>query len=235
MSEDARDSKLYSVPLGEFISERDKLVAQLKKTGDSDGAARVKSLRKPSVAAWAVNQLSRKHPDSMKRLLSLRERMEDAGAAQLRAVGEQRRRLLADLVKKADAILRKGGHGASAAILEKVTQTLQAGATDEEVELLREGRLTRELSPSGFAGFAFSPGTDADDAPAPSKATERARAKVEELTAVAEEKAVEAADLEKAAEIARKHAEAAARQAEVARRNADRARERAEAAAGRLE
>lgn len=223
------------MPLEEFTAARDALSVELKKSGDAEAAKAVKVLRKPSVAAWTVNQLARRHSDSMEELLALREEMEDAGAAQLRAVGEKRRKLLASLVKKAEGILREGGHGTSAATLEKVTQTLQAGATDEEIELLRTGRLTRELSPSGFAGFAFSPAPVADDAPAPSKATQRARAKAEELAETADEKEAQARELEKAAEVARKHAEAAARQAEVARRNADRARERAEAAAARVD
>lgn len=236
MTKDAPEADLYALPLDEFIAARDELAARLKKEGDGEGAARVKALRKPSVAAWAVNQLARRHADSMAKLLALRDEMEGAGAAQLRAVGEKRKRLLADLVKRAEKVLADGGHGSSAATLEKVTQTLQAGATDEEIELLREGRLTRELSPSGFAGFGFAPASPAEAEPsAPSKATERARAKAEELAAAAEEKERAARELEKAAEVARKHAEAAAREAEVARRNADRARERAEAAAAKLD
>lgn len=236
MASEAPEAELYALPLDEFTAARDQLAARLKKEGDAEGAARVKALRKPSVAAWAVNQLARRHADSMEKLLALRDEMEGAGGAQLRAVGEKRRRLLADLVTRADKVLKDGGHGSSAATLEKVTQTLQAGATDEEVELLRAGRLTRELSPSGFAGFGFAPAAaPGQEQRGASKATERARAKADELAAVAEEKEAEARDLEKAAEVARKHAEAAARQAEVARRNADRARERAEAAAAKLD
>jgi hypothetical protein len=231
----AFEDELFALPLDEFTAARDKLAADLKKD-DAAAAARVKKLRKPSVAAWAVNQLARRHSDAMEKLLALREEMDDAGAAQLRFLGEKRRRLLADLVKKAEALLQEGGHGSSAATLEKVTQTLQAGATEEEVELLRNGTLTRELSPSGFEGFAFSsPGPAVEEPSRPSKATERARAKADELAAAAEEREAEARELEKAAEITRKHAAAAARQAEVARRNADRARERAEAAVARLD
>lgn len=233
MTADVAD-ELYALSLDEFTAARDKLAATLKKE-DAETAAHVKSLRKPSVAAWAVNQLARRHPDDIAQLLALREQMDDADGARLRSLGENRRRLLAGLVKKATRVLQDGGHGASAATLEKVTQTLQAGATDEEVELLRTGRLTRELSPSGFAGFAFSPAPAEDGSPAASKKIERAQAKAEELAEAADEKEAEASELEKAAEIARKHAEAAARQAEVARRNADRARERAEAAAAKLE
>jgi hypothetical protein len=224
--------RLYGLPLDEFTDERNKLAASLKDAGDTENARAVKALKKPSVAAWAVNQLARRHPDQMQALLALREA--SGSGAELRATGEKRRHLLAQLVKHADAILREAGHGASAGTLEKVSQTLQAGATDEEIEQLRSGRLTRELAPAGFAGLAWSDEAP-DEQPAPSKARERAQAKAEELAATAAEKDADARALEKAAAVARKHAEAATRQAEVARKGADRARERAEAAAAQLE
>jgi hypothetical protein len=159
---------LYDLPLDEFIAARDKLAAELKKAGDDDAARATKKLKKPSVAAWAVNQLARRHPDEMGQLLALRDRMDGASGAELRSIGEDRRHLLAQLVKHADAILRDGGHGASAGTLEKVTQTLQAGSSDEEIELLRSGRLARELTPSGFAGLAWT-AVPASTPEAPSK------------------------------------------------------------------
>jgi hypothetical protein len=224
---------LYALPLEEFTKARDGLAAELKRAGDDSGARQVKSLRKPTVAAWAVNQVARRHAKEMSKLLSLRAEMESASAADLRALGDKRRRLLAELTKRADAILRDAGHGASSGTLDKVTQTLQAGSTDEELELLREGRLARELAPAGFAGIAFSDAMTSG--PGPSKAQERAQAKADELASKADEAERAARELERAAEVARKHAAAAAREAEVARRNADRARARADAAANALD
>jgi hypothetical protein len=225
---------LYALPLDEFTAARDELAAELKRSGDGDEAARVKRLKKPTVAAWTVNQVARRHADDVGELLALRDEMNDVSGAALRAVGEKRRRLLARLVRHAEGVLRDGGHAPTAATLEKVTQSFQGGATEEEVEQLRTGRLTRELTPSGFAGLGFSDEARWEPAP-PSKAESRAKEKAEELAATAEEKEAEARDLEKAAELARKHAEAAAHEAEVARRNADRARERADAASARLD
>ncbi|HEY7874406.1 MAG TPA: hypothetical protein VIG64_04715 [Actinomycetota bacterium] len=224
---------LYEASLSDFTRARDEIAAKLKAAGDDDAARAVKTLKKPTVAAWAVNQVARRHSDDVKELLALRDDLADASGAALREVGEKRRRLLARLVKHAESILRDSGHAPTGGTLEKVTQTFQAGATDEEVELLRTGTLTRELSPSGFAGMDWSDAASWTAPPA-SKATSRAREKADELAAAAEEKEAEARELEKAAELARKHAEAAAHEAEVARRNADRARERADAAAARL-
>ena len=233
MSDDPT-TRLYRVPLEEFTSERNALAASLKAAGDEAEARAVKALKKPSVPAWAVNQLAGRNPDEMRALLALRDRMDGASGEELRTIGEERRHLLAQLVRHADSILREAGYGASAATLEKVSQTLQAGASDEEVELLRTGRLTRELVPSGFEGLAWSDAARSAP-PAPSKGRERAQAKAEQLAAAADEKEAEADKLAKAAAVARKHAEAAERQAEVAKRAAMRARERADAAVKELD
>jgi hypothetical protein len=231
---DAVAAQLYEVPLEEFTAERNKLAASLKEAGESDAASAVKALKKPDVAAWTVNQLAHRYPDQIRELLALRDEMGGSSGSDLRAAGEKRRHLLAQLVKHADAILRDAGHAPAAGTLEKITQTLQAGATEEEVEALRAGRLTRALAPSGFAGLSWSDEARSEPSP-PSKATVRAKEKAESLTATADEKEAEAIELEKAAAVARKHADAAARQAEVARRAADRARERAAAASAKLD
>lgn len=233
MSEDST-ARLYGLPLEEFTSARNELAAALVKDGDAEAARAVKALKKPSVAAWAVNQLARRNAGEISELLDQRERLEGASGAELRAASQERRKLLAKLVKSAGKILTEAGHGASPATLEKVTQTLQAGASGDEERLLRAGTLTRELAPSGFAGLVV-PDAMVSAPPPPSKATERAKKKAEDLAEAARAKDEEARTLERAAEVARKHAEAAARQAETARRNADRARDRAEAAAAALE
>src|SRR5262245_40977560 len=48
---------LYRAPLAEFTDRRSALAAERKAGGDKAGAARVKALVKPSVAAWAANQV----------------------------------------------------------------------------------------------------------------------------------------------------------------------------------
>ena len=48
---------LYRLPLADFTEKRNELAAARKTAGDKDGAARVKALLKPSVPAWAVNQV----------------------------------------------------------------------------------------------------------------------------------------------------------------------------------
>src|SRR5437016_4004073 len=50
---------LYALPLERFVPERAVLAKSLRDEQRRDEAARVSALRKPSIAAWAVNQLAR--------------------------------------------------------------------------------------------------------------------------------------------------------------------------------
>ena len=54
---------LFRLPLTEFTSARNGLAAQLKKKGRTQDASDVKALGKPSVSAWAVNQMYWNHRD----------------------------------------------------------------------------------------------------------------------------------------------------------------------------
>src|SRR5262245_46213257 len=89
---------LFALPLTEFTAARNALAAQLKKAGTPDEAERVKALSKPSISAWAVNQLYWEQRDAFDRLIETGRRFRQAQAAQLggksadvRSAGEERR------------------------------------------------------------------------------------------------------------------------------------------------
>src|SRR5215467_11730128 len=65
---------LFKLPLAEFTGVRNSLAARLKRDGCADDASLVKALAKPSVSAWAVNQLHWKHPEAFDRLLATGQR-----------------------------------------------------------------------------------------------------------------------------------------------------------------
>src|SRR3954453_6952632 len=65
-ADDAGD--LYGLALDAFVPERDALAKRLRADGRRDEAAEVKALRKPSVAAWAVNQAVRSQPGAARAL-----------------------------------------------------------------------------------------------------------------------------------------------------------------------
>ena len=78
---DEAATRLYAMPLDQFIATRKSLVAEARAAGERDVAREVGELRKPSVAAWLVNQLARLDPAPLASLTSLGDRLRDAQSA----------------------------------------------------------------------------------------------------------------------------------------------------------
>jgi hypothetical protein len=150
---------LYAVPLADFIAARNELAASLRAEHDKPGAARVKALRKPSAAAWVVNQLARRHPRQIEALIAAGERVRAAqggrgkGGSSLREASEQQRAQIAELMQAASEVLTDAGIRGQSGPLEGVRETLQALATasDEQLALLRRGVLTETLQPADIS------------------------------------------------------------------------------------
>lgn len=211
---------LYAVPLEEFITRRDELARQLAAAGEADGAKRVKTMRKPTVTAWTLNQLVREQPGLIAALASAHEKLRSAGsAAGLRAASEERRSAINQIVYATKDV--------SETVRKKMRSTLLAAGTDPSAEAaLVEGRLEKELEPGGLGGFGI--GLDLAPAPAPVEKAEVARAtkaqeKADRLLREAEEAAEEARSLREAADRAERLAAAAEERAEQKRRGAEKA------------
>ena len=218
---------LYAVPLEEFTLARNELARRLKDAGEPDATARVKKLKKPSVSAWAVNQLARQESAGVARLLELVEELKEArGSSEIHSLGAERRELVAKMARRAGELMEAAGHAASPGTLQRVTGTLQAGGEDEERDLLRRGVLSNDLSPAGFDALnpfaAFEETT-----PRPAAVDEE----LEDLRRAAAEAEEEAARLTEDAERAEAAAVAASEAASEARRRARAAREKAQRAA----
>src|SRR3954470_22603945 len=71
--------RLYELPLGEFTAARNALAKEL---GGEEGK-RVKALRKPSAAAWALNQAVRRAPGVLDEFLGAAEELRQAHEALL--------------------------------------------------------------------------------------------------------------------------------------------------------
>jgi hypothetical protein len=155
---------LFALPLDEFTAARNGLAKQLKRDGDAEAAAQVQALPKPSVAAWAVNQLARRDREAVRSLLNVTARLRSAQerslkgervADELRAAQAEERETIRSLTRAAGAILSEAGRPASGTTLERVSSLLRAAAVDEPGRTtLREGRLTGEVEVSGFDAFA---------------------------------------------------------------------------------
>jgi hypothetical protein len=143
-ADDAIDS-LYQLPLDEFTAARNALA---KESGDNS----VKKLEKPTLPAWAVNQLywqQRKlYDEVIKTSIQVRtayKKMLAGDKADVKAAET----FHAEAMRKAkDAIrrmLEEAGNADSDAVMTPVTETLDALPTTDE-----PGRLTRPLRRTGF-------------------------------------------------------------------------------------
>jgi len=158
---------LFRLSLAEFTGARNTLAAQLKKSGRVDEALRVKALVKPSVSAWAVNQLYWNHRDAFDRLIASGERFHKAQAsrvaarlADMRVALEARRQALTHLSDLATALLQNAGHNPSPDTIHRIITTLEAlSAYASRADAPRPGRLTQDVDPPGFESLAsLTPG-----------------------------------------------------------------------------
>jgi hypothetical protein len=158
--------RLYALPLAEFTRARDELARGLRKEGETEAADEVKALAKPSISAWAVNQLARKERMQVRSLLTAGEQLRKAQAEVLGGAGpeelqeplQRQRDAIAALVESAAGVLSSAGHATTDATLERIRGTLTAAATDlDGAELLERGRLAKDLEPAGFGGLTLAP------------------------------------------------------------------------------
>jgi hypothetical protein len=179
---------LYGLPLDRFVPERGALARALRADGRREQAAEVAGLRKPSVVAWAVNQLVRTQGRALAELYDAGDKLREAQAAVLAGRGDarslhaaaDRERVAVDaLVIAARGLLTSEGHELSASTIDRVAETVHAAALDDDARVqVRQGRLERELRHVGLGvGPAAAPGAPAP-APAvrpPGKAKPRSR------------------------------------------------------------
>jgi len=158
---------LYGLPLERFVPERAALARALRADGQRQQAANVVGSRKPTVAAWAVNQLVRTQGRALASLYDAGDKLREAQADVLAGRGDARAlRLAADrervavdaLVIAARGLLTSEGHELSASVIDRVADTMHAAALDDDVRAtVRQGRLERELRHVGFGADAAGP------------------------------------------------------------------------------
>jgi len=179
---------LYGLPLERFVTERAALTKALRKSGSREQATEVAALRKPSVAAWAVNQLVRVHRREVAALFAAGDGLEHAQSElltgggdphALRAAVERERGAVDELTESARGVLSSDGHQLTQTTLERVSESLHAAALDPDARAqVRDGCLTRELrhiglGDSGAVSRPVSPRRDPTRARARSKAADR--------------------------------------------------------------
>jgi hypothetical protein len=228
-------AELFRSPPEGFIARRNALVGRLREEGRSEDAAAVKRLRKPTVAAWALNRLSADAPEAIAELLASGEALSDAqrgvmgggSAAALHEATARRRAIVAELAARANAILR-ASERVSDTHTEDIQGMLEAASVEAEAgERLRTGTIEKTVRPSSGFGLGLSlvdAGEDgSDEAPAPTPTPIRADragaldAEIASLTAAAKEQERALAKAERGQARASAAVEAAAERLEAAK------------------
>ncbi|SIR80523.1 transposase [Microbacterium sp. RURRCA19A] len=194
-------SELLALPPARFTEARNDRAAEI---GGTVGR-RIAKLRKPTLAAWAVNLLARdgQLAEAVELAQALREAQDDADAAEMTRLGRQRRQLVAALARRAADLAAGAGSPLSATMRDAVEKTVNAAIIDPHAAaIVLTGRLVAsvdladDVDPSAAVAGSVPDGIAVDEAPARDDLAQRR---------------------------ARKAAERAIRDAERARTEADRA------------
>ena len=146
--------RLYQLPLEDFTAARNALAKEA-------GADRneIRSLQKPPVAAWAVNQLYWKRRAVYDALIDAATTLRTAHKAvlsgkrtDLRAAGKEHEDAIENALKAALSLLLESGNPATDATKQAIATTLRGLPSEEPA-----GRLTRTLQPGGFEALAGIP------------------------------------------------------------------------------
>jgi hypothetical protein len=231
---------LYGLPLERFTEERNAMAKGLRREARRDAATEVAKLRKPSVAAWAVNQLVRTQQREVAALFDAGDALQKAqadllakqgDADSLRRALDAERAALEKLIEKARGLLSSDGHELTPARIEQVSETLHAAALDEDARAqVRDGCLERELRHVGLGALA-----SATTSPAGS-GNERRQERPRDRTSAGKQARARARENERATVLkaARKAEVEARRRADRAKRDVNVAKERRDRAAGAL-
>ena len=234
-------TSLYEATREEFIPTRDDLVKQARSAGDRELAGRIAAARKPTVAAWLLNQVGREYPDDLTALAELSEALRGAhqqlAADRLRALSQQRNELLRVLEDRALRVSRRAGMAVTDQVAEQVREAFTAAVLDPGVlASLRTGRLSAVPGADANAGWPTWDGIPdvAPDKPArPTRTPSRAPSAPPSKSTKDDEEARRRAAAERRA-ARRREAEEEAELAESARAEAeqalDEAKQRAEEA-----
>jgi len=251
---DAEIDRLYQLPPGEFTAARNTLAKTAGKH-----AADVRRLAKPSLPAWAVNQLYwQRRPDydalvtASAELRKVHKAILGGRRGDIREATRAHDTAVDQALKATLSLVRDGGHPLTDATRQAIQMTLRALPVDEA-----PGRLTHARQPGGFemlTGVSIAPGRHgtpgakaeparpkasavraARDAPAGRAAVQedaRAREKAKDAAAKA---ARELRLAEHEAQREEFEAARAAREADKAAKAVERAREAVDAAQKELE
>jgi hypothetical protein len=237
MNLDDATLRLYAEPPAGFTARRSELAAEALREDNRELAELVKQLRKPTVAAWLVNQLARSGSD-LEELLDLGDRMRQAQAnmdgRRMTELGRERQQLIPRLLRRARAVAAGHGQSWTAGLEREVEATVVAAMADARAAAaVASGKLTRALSYAGLGevdvtdATATPPAPPADRPPTDGAAAdavlEARRQEAARDTAAEKEAATALADARARAEELTRVVHAAERELDALRRDLGRA------------
>jgi DNA repair exonuclease SbcCD ATPase subunit len=145
--------RLYAGTVDGFTDARN---AAAREAEDKALAARIKKLKKPSVAAWAVNLLVRRESGQIDSVLALAESLRAAAEAldgdELRALTRQRRQLTTALASTARSLAHETGVRLTGPVVEQVESMLTAAMLDPvAAQVIRTGRVLTAFTSTGVS------------------------------------------------------------------------------------
>jgi len=233
--DDASD-QLYGSGLDEFVAERARLAKELRDAGKRDDAETLARSRKPTVAAWVLNQLARRNRHDIDLLLDAGHRLREAQAGVLsgeeRDAFERARKAESDVLRRlsreAETLLARERGGSTASTLNWVEETLRIAAISATGrETLPRGRFVEPLKAEGFdvvsqlSGPATKQSATRANRTAQKDELRKANEEVKEARARLREAERNALDAEREAKRLSREAEKARTEADSARADAD--------------
>jgi len=78
---DARTLALFRVSPEQFTAARNRLVAELRRTGEAPAAATIAKLPRPTLVVWAINQAAQENRAGVDRILSAADELKRIASA----------------------------------------------------------------------------------------------------------------------------------------------------------
>jgi hypothetical protein len=180
---EAELDRLFQQAPEAFVASRNALVGRLKKAGRENAVEEVRTLAKPPLAAWAINQVYWRARDVYDGLVDAGDRLRRAqrrvlagSEADMREAMSVRQTAVKRAADAALQQLRAAGQKATGATRQRVEVSLDAvAAAGRGPDAPAAGRLTHDLAPPGLdllsslAGSLSRPGKDPRP-PAPARA-----------------------------------------------------------------
>lgn len=214
---------LYSVSLDDFVETRKRLVAELRAKGRKDDALILSKARKPTAAAWTLNQISRRYRKQAEWLFEANENLAKALSSKgatgpYREATRARHEIIKQLSESASRVLEEGGHAASPQAVKGIVDVLLSlGSSEASGARFMKGRL---VTATVDGAEDFGTVVELDEAQLRDQELEMHARQQGKLAAEVSRLSERADLLEREAEEARQRAQRAAELAKNARREA---------------